>query len=181
MEEWKDIAGYEGLYQVSNYGRIKRLERLVYYGNRSPFLVKEKILELTNHKRGYKTIMLHKNKKSKLWLVHRLVALTFMPNPNNYPQVNHKDENKLNNKVENLEWCTNEYNSYYGTRIKRSAEHHPKRQISQYDINGNFIRTWDSIAEAKKTLKIGNISAVCMGKYKQTKGYIFKYIEKKDN
>lgn len=119
MEEWRDIIGYDGLYQVSNLGRIKRLSRTIVSNNRSQFSVKEKILKLGTHKRGYKTIMLHKNKKHKLWLVHRLVALNFIPNPNNLPQINHKDEDKTNNCVENLEWCTNEYNAHYGTRIYR--------------------------------------------------------------
>lgn len=180
MEIWKDIKGYEGLYQVSNLGRVKSLEKTIYCQKRSNFKVKEKILKLGTHKRGYKTIMLHKNNLVKLCLVHRLVAKAFIPNPENLPQVNHKDENKENNCVDNLEWCTNEYNSYYGTRLQRSAEHQPRKQIAQYDINGNFIRIWNSIAEAERTLKINNICKVCKGEYKQTKGYIFNYIEKKD-
>lgn len=119
MEIWKDIKGYENLYQISNIGRVKSLNKIVTCKNGKKFKVKGKILKLTNHKRGYKTIMLHKDGKVKLWLVHRLVGLTFIPNPNNYPQINHKDENKINNCVENLEWCTNSYNAHYGTRIYR--------------------------------------------------------------
>ena len=178
MEIWKDIKGYEGLYQISNYGRVKSLERIIKCKNRSDFKIQEKLLKLGNHKRGYKTIMLHKNNFTKLFLVHRLVAEAFIPNLDKLPQVNHKDECKTNNVWTNLEWCTNEYNSYYGTRLERSGKNQLRRKIAQYDINGNFIKNWNGIGEAERTLKIYNIGAVCRGKYKQTKGYVFKYIEK---
>ena len=105
MEIWKDILGYEGLYQVSNYGRVRSLK----YG-------KEKILKQQINTDGYLHIDLYKNKKRKNYNVHRLVTIAFLENPNNYPQVNHKDENKQNNHIDNLEWCDYKYNCNYGTR-----------------------------------------------------------------
>jgi len=111
MEVWRDIIGYEELYKVSNHGRIKSLN----YNKTG----KEKILKLFNDKNGYKIVTLSKNGKSKKYKVHRLVAEVFIPNPNNYTIINHKDECKYNNCVENLEWCNHKYNSNYGTRNKR--------------------------------------------------------------
>jgi hypothetical protein len=108
QETWKDIKNYEGLYQISTLGRIKSFPRKGTYKN-------AKILK--PYKDGgnyYYVIGLHKNGKRKYKAIHRLVAETFIPNPNNYPLVNHKDENKLNNCVDNLEWCTHKYNSNYG-------------------------------------------------------------------
>lgn len=116
---WKDIPGYENIYQVNNFGEVRSYDKYVPCKNGRKFFSKSRILKLGTHKRGYKTIMLHKDGKVKLWLVHRLVALVFIPNPNNYEQVNHKDEDKTNNRVDNLEWCDNWYNSHYGTRIFR--------------------------------------------------------------
>ena len=113
-EEWKDIKGYEGLYQISNLGRIKSLNY-----NRTK---KEKILSNSTNRKGYLFVILYKNGKKKSFKVHRLVAIHFIENPNNYFQVNHKDENKSNNRVDNLEWCTQEYNLNYGTRNKRISE-----------------------------------------------------------
>ena len=115
MEEWRDIKGYEGRYQVSNLGRVKSLKDR--YGN-----YREKILNPRNSIQGYLDISLYKNGVSKRFKVHRLVAEAFISNINNYSQVNHKDENKQNNRVENLEWCTSKYNANYGTRNKRHSE-----------------------------------------------------------
>ena len=112
-EEWRDIKDYEGLYQISNLGRVKSLNY-----NRTK---KEKILKPRNSQ-GYLHVTLVKNSKCKGFTVHRLVAMHFIENPNNYPEVNHKDENKQNNKVENLEWCTDKYNKNYGTRTQRASE-----------------------------------------------------------
>lgn len=116
MEEWKDVVGYEGLYRVSNFGRVKSLRRTATNGRRS---VPERILKTHEVRDGYITVVLYKNKIPKRLSVHRLVATAFLQNKNNYPFVNHKDENKKNNHVENLEWCTREYNMNYGTVGKR--------------------------------------------------------------
>ena len=119
MEEiWKDIKGFEDKYQVSNLGRIKSLERKNSRGNQ----IREKILKLIYDKDGYLLVNLYKNSKKKTYKVHRLVALAHIPNPNNYPQVNHKDENPSNNHISNLEWCTNKYNCNYGTKKERLSK-----------------------------------------------------------
>ena len=117
MEIWKDILGYEGLYQVSSYGRIKSLSRKRNNGLDKTIILKENI-----NNKGYKRINLHKNKKMKSYLVHRLVAQAFIPNPNNYPIINHKDENPSNNHVSNLEWCTYKYNNNYGTKGEKISK-----------------------------------------------------------
>ena len=109
-EIWKDIKGYEKLYQVSNLGNVRRIK---FINNRTQ-KDKIKMLKLIKDKKGYLKINLWKNNKSKMFLVHRIVAETFILNPNNLPQVNHKDENKSNNCVENLEWCSQKYNNNYG-------------------------------------------------------------------
>lgn len=103
-EKWKNITDYEELYQVSNLGKIKNVKR-------------NKIKKATLNKDGYYVVKLSKNNKKKVYLIHRLVAKEFIENKNNYDIVNHKDENKINNKAENLEWCTTKYNNNYGTRM----------------------------------------------------------------
>ncbi len=167
MEEiWKDITGYEGLYQVSNFGRV----RSMYYG-------RAKMLKLCPAKDGYLRVCLAKNKTNTTRTVHRLVAETFIPNPNNYPQVNHKNEIKTDNSVGNLEWCSGKYNINFGTGILKRAKQRQKK-VMQYDLNGKHIATFDSLKEAAFSIKQNcgtHISAVCLGKRKQTGGYVWKF------
>ena len=162
-EYWKPVVGYEGLYEVSNWGRVKSLK----FG-------KEKILKpIIRH--GYYFVGLSKNGIVKSYSVHRLVAQVFIPNPNNLPCVNHKDENKQNNVVSNLEWCTHEYNNSYGTRSKRVAEKQSK-PVLQYDLEGNLIKEWVSINECGRNgFNQGGICKCCNGKQKIYKGFIWKY------
>ena len=157
-EIWKDIPNYEGLYQASNLGRIKSL----WYG-------KEKILKLTDNGNGYLQVFLCKNGIRKIFLVHRLIALTFIPNPNNLPEVNHRNEIKNCNLVDNLEWCT----SFYNTRYSQN------KKVLQYDLNGNFIREWDCAKDVKRILNIDNsgVSCSCNGKRKTAGGYIWRYAD----
>lgn len=115
-EIWKDIPGYEGKYEVSNLGNVRSLN----YNHTGEI----KLLKQGTNKKGYKLVNLCKNGKQKCYLIHRLVAMTFIPNPNNLPIINHKDENKVNNNVKNLEWCTIAYNNNYGTRNERTSESH---------------------------------------------------------
>lgn len=165
MEEiWKDIKDFEGHYQVSNLGRIKSIK----FG-------KEIILKQHNNKGGYYYVCLLKNGKHKNYYVHRLVAQAFLPNPYKLPQVNHKDENKTNNNVDNLEWCTNEYNHNYGTINERISQSQSK-PVLQYDLNGNLIKEWKSINECGRNgFNQGDICKCCNGKRKTAKGFIWKY------
>ena len=129
MEEWRYIEGYEGLYQVSNEGRIKSLNREIVYKDGRKKILPEKILHNFLSDLGYYHVMLSKNGIPKRYKVHRLVAKAFIPNPNDLPIINHKDENPKNNTVENLEWCTQDYNIHYGTMIERGRE----KQINRSD------------------------------------------------
>lgn len=162
-EVWKEIPNYNE-YQVSNYGRIKNKNT-------------EKILKSYKRKDGYLKIELNKEKNNKTFYIHRLVAEAFIPNPNNLIFVNHKDENKSNNCVSNLEWCTRAYNNNYGTRGKRIGNS-LNMKVNQYDLSGKFIRQWESIKKATETLKIRNISQACRNIRKQAGGFIWKYENK---
>lgn len=188
-EIWKDIPGYEGSYQVSNLGRVRSLN----YNHTGEI----KLLKQGTDKKGYKRVSLYKNGKEKKYPVHRLVAITFISNPNNYKEVNHKDEDKSNNNVNNLEWCTREYNINYGTAMKRSSEskkgeknpfygkkgkYHPaSKPILMYDKEGNFIRRFESMSATNeyfgKKNAYKNVSACLKGEQKTAYGYIFRYAE----
>ena len=161
MEIYKDIEGYKG-YKISNYGNVKSLK----FG-------KEKILKQTKNKKGYLYVCLYKDGKVKHYKVHRLVAQTFIPNTNNYQQVNHKDEDKQNNHVTNLEWCTSEYNNNYGTHNKRSALSRSK-QVMCIETG----KIYSSTNEVERQLGFAHqyISQCCNGKYKQAYGYTWKYV-----
>lgn len=154
MEEiWKDIKGFEGVYQVSSFGNVKSLSRDVKAhdklgGRRRK---KESLLKFDVCKNGYLRVVLTKDCDGKHFLVHRLVAEAFLPNPENLPQVNHKDENKTNNIVNNLEWCDAKYNSNYGDRTRKTAIAKYKT-VKQYDMQGNFIREFGSLKEAYATV-----------------------------
>lgn len=122
IEEWRKIVGYEGLYEVSSLGRVRSLDRYVKTCYEAYKLQKGKILNPGKNTNGYLQVVLHCNGKYKKCLVHRLVSQAFLPNPDNLPEVNHKDEDKTNNRVENLEWCTAKYNLSYGTRNIRRRD-----------------------------------------------------------
>lgn len=176
-EEWRDIVGYEGLYQVSNLGRVKSLERLV----ASPrglieHIITERILSIKVHKFGYLEVSLHSKGKSKTYKVHRLVALSFIPNPNGLLEINHKDENKSNNIVDNLEWCTAKYNANYGNRNKKSSIGRSKG-IIQYDLKKVIVAEYESLTKAGESVG-GNPQGIFLcanNKIKKYKGYIWRY------
>lgn len=174
-EIWKDIKGFEGLYQVSNYGQIKSLK-----WNHSNTI---KLLTLTNNQ-GYMRTYLFKDKIKYSKYVHDLVAEAFIPNPNHYTEVNHIDENKENNFYLNLEWCNKKYNSNYGNRNKLISQNSAMlRPILQYDLGDNFIKEYPCIISAVKELGIrsSGISNCCAGRYSQSGGYKWKYKEEKEN
>lgn len=185
-EVWRPVVGYEGLYEVSSEGRVRSLDRICVHYSGGPQIRKGKLLTLQTDHKGYKKILLSKDGTYKLWSVHRLVALAFIPNPNNYPCVNHKDENKANNSVDNLEWCTIKYNINYGTSLERMKAKQTNGTLSkpvlQYTKDGQLIREWPSTKEIERTLGYNNtgISACCLGskRLKSFKGYIWRYAEK---
>lgn len=202
-EVWKEIKGYEGLYSVSNTGRVKSLRR-------------NKIMALKKTVDGYLRVGLRK-KGQKWYSVHRLVAIAFIENPNGCPQINHKDECKTNNNVDNLEWCTAKYNSNYGTHIERMIkntdyskidyrarhEHtdYAKRylntdykkigeatrkrlskEVIQYSLLGNKVAEWGSTREIERILHYDHKGIVncCNGRYRTSYGYIWKYAKNED-
>lgn len=173
MEEWRNIDEYEGLYQISNYGRVKSTQ----YHNGTY----ERILKPSKHTDGYPLVNFCKNRQKKWYLVHRLVAQAFIPNPNNLPCVNHKDECKTNNNVDNLEWCTRKYNSNYGTAIQRTVEKKingkTSKKVYQYTLDGEFVSEYPSTHEVERQLGYANqnINRCCRGKRPTAYGYIWKY------
>ena len=173
-EYWKPVVGYEGLYEISNWGRVKSLKRLVKIHNKwgeCYITINEKILKKRIDKYGYERVMLCKHGKSKLKQVHRLVAEAFIPNPYNLPQVNHKDEDKQNNHYLNLEWCTHEYNVNYGTRTERCS-----KPVLQYTLDGELIKEWPSTIECGRNgYNYGCVAACCRGELKKYKNFIWKY------
>lgn len=188
-EIWKDIKDYEGLYQVSNFGNVKR--------------VRSNILKNQIRKDGYEYVTLCKHNKRSKFLVHRLVAEAFL-DKNNFKcmpyenrqeidldtlQVNHildDFENKRNNNINNLEWCTSKYNCNYGNRNSKLAQITPKKAqhnkemcktVYQYDLNGNLIQKWESAVEVEKQLGYAssNVASCCRGKYSTMYGYAWRY------
>lgn len=148
MEEWRDIEGYEGFYQVSNTGLVKSLERRVDYGHIKP-LRRERILRPKTDKDGYRGVRLQRNGTSKHFRVCRLVAIAFIPNPNNLPFVNHKDEIKSNDTFTNLEWCTQQYNANYGTVKDRT-----RRKLYKKVYCGVNGKTYESESHAAVDLEV---------------------------
>lgn len=182
VEEWRDIPGYEGLYQISNLGRVRSLDRIVSATNGKTFHYKSKIKKQTKDSKKYFQVSLNKNNKDINFSVHRLVAQAFLPNPDNLPEVNHINECRWDNAVWNLEWCTHIYNCNYGSRTIRSAKshiNHPKRSkpVLQYTLDGQFVAEYPSISEVKRQTGINDahIPACCKGKRNCCGGYRWRY------
>lgn len=180
-EIWKDIPEYEGLYQASNLGNIKSLNY-----NKTQ---NSKILKQSTSKIGYKRVQLWKNNKGISFLVHRLVALTFFNDYNENLQVNHKDGNKANNTITNLEMVTakeNQLHSYHVLKTKPSmkghfgANHVRSRKVNQYDKQRNYIKTWNSLIEASNELNISacSISNACSNRRTSAGGFVWEYADK---
>lgn len=207
MEEiWKDIEGYEGLYQVSNFGNVKGVKRVIKRANNSNFSVKEHLLKIRYNHKGYKMVWLSKQGKQKFCSIHRLVAKAFIPNPNNLPQVNHKDEDKTNNHADNLEWCTNAYNINYNNKaaiergIKTRKEKYNWKDayekmldtktkmgvytrpipINQFTWDGFFVKRFLSAEQVKRELGITSANQVAKGQKRHAGGYIWLYDEDVD-
>lgn len=166
-EVWKDVVGYEGFYQVSNKGNVYSVERKDSRGQRRG----GRILKPRYTRRSYIQVQLWKNGKSKNKYTHRLVAESFIPNPKGFLEINHKDENKSNNRVENLEWCTREYNNTYGTRIERIVQKKSKK-VRAVNVKTGEVLTFNSVKEAEKK-GYHNTSQACRGTY-GTRGHLYK-------
>ena len=158
----RDVVGYENIYGVTSCGKIWSYKY-------------KKFLKPRVNRGGYFQVDLMKNGERKTYSLHRIVAEAYLPNLENLPQVNHKDENKANNCVNNLEWCDCKYNNNYGTRNEKVANSH-KIPILQFDLNGNFIREWGSASDVGREVK-STICKCLKGKYKQAYGSIWKYKE----
>lgn len=176
-EIWKNVKDYEGLYQISNLGRVRSLPRKGTFKDIH-------ILKLQKKNSGYIEVSFTKNYIKKAKKVHRLVAEAFIPNPENKPQVNHIDGNKQNNCVDNLEWCTEKYNMQEASRlglIKRiiGKNHHASKKVNQYNLQGNFIKQWDCLSDITRKLGFNfkNISACCKHKRNMAYGYIWRYLD----
>lgn len=189
-EIWKDIKGYEGYYQISNLGRVRSVDRIVESEHRSPQFMKGQIKKVIVRDDSYKYVTLYKDNKGQNKYIHRLVAEAFIPNPDNYPIINHKDENPSNNNIENLEWCDHQYNLSYGNREQKMLDSEGyKRRTNRikkpiYVINKDGKRKrYESITSACKELNLNhcNVSACLNNKknskrnYKTHRGYTFEY------
>lgn len=184
MEQWKDIESYEGMYQVSNTGRVKSLKRVTQFkGKDYTRTEQEKILTPAKHQKGYLKAQLRKNDKLKAFFIHRLVAQAFIPNPENKATVNHKNGIKTDNNVNNLEWLSNQENMKhaYDTGIRNNDKLHEAKlkPVAQYMKSGELVATYGSVKEAVEknpTFRQGGISSCCLGNYKSSHGYVWKYI-----
>jgi hypothetical protein len=164
-EMWRPIPGYEGIYWASNFGNIRSVKC---------------VLKPSKHRDGYLHVVLCVKGVRKTYQVHRLVALAFIPNPKKFPQINHKDEDKTNNCVENLEWCTMDYNIHYGTGQKRCRNRglpSNTKAVVQLSLDGDYINEYPSTIEAQRKtgIKMQNIRSCALGVYSQSGGYKWKY------
>ena len=179
-EIWKEVKDYEDYYEISNYGRLRSKDRLI-MGRYDLRFAKGKVIKPTKCTNGYMEYQLHKDGRVKSFLAHRLVAKHFIENPYNLPEVNHLDENIENNNIDNLQWCTSKENANYGSRNKKCRECNRKyfKAVVQKDLQGNFIKKYESMGQASKEIN-GDISAiirVCKGKQKTCYGYKWEYVK----
>lgn len=170
LEEWRSVEGFEDRYKVSNTGLVFSI-------------VSNRLLTPKIDKYGYKVVSLCRNGKSKHIAVHRLVATAFIPNPYNLPTVNHKDENKLNNHVSNLEWLSIKDNDNYGSRNERMSNSKKVNPIAQYDTSMTLIKIHLGIKDAQRTTGVNrnSIRKVCRGERLSAGGYVWRYYKEVNN
>lgn len=182
MEEiWKDIIGYEGIYQVSSNGKVRSVDREVFEPCGKIRQHKSRLLKPTVEKVGYELVTLSKSGEIKTFRVHRLVAQAFLENLENKKEVNHKNANKSDNRIENLEWCTSLENNAHAVKNKlRKPPKNPKRldpiKIAQFTLDGIYVRDWPSVGSVRKELGFSDTSILkCLrGQYKSSNGFIWK-------
>ena len=166
--EWKPIKDFDG-YFINELGEVKSTR--AYKGT------KEKILKSSKNQQGYKTISMIKDGKVYTKTLHRLLAITYIPNPNNYPCINHIDGNILNNSLDNLEWCTYGYNEKEAYRLGLKQSRIKRKKVIQIDKNNNIVATFDSLNSVKKLgYSVGNIGEVCIKHRKRAYGYRWEYV-----
>lgn len=180
-ERWKKIKGFD-FYAISNYGRLKSLAHNTLRSDGKKLNLKDKIVKLALNKHGYPTYRLTKDGKLYTCLIHRLVALTFIPNPLNLPIINHKDENRANNNIENLEWCTYKYNSNYGTAQERHSSslrnilYEKSIPIDQYNLKGEYIKT---LVGKREIIAAGyryeTVRRCCLHQQKTASGFVWRF------
>lgn len=177
-EVWIDVIGYDGFYKISNFGNIKKCLCKNQFGI---FKIERTISPYKNEK-GYLKVGFVKDKKRKIEKLHRVVAFHFLDNPENKPEINHKDGDKLNNHVSNLEWCTRSQNIKHswenGLSIKRfGKDNHSSKSVDQFEIDGSFIRTWECMSDAGRANGISSskICCVCKGTRITAGGFKWSY------
>lgn len=180
-EIWKAVKDYENIYEISNLGRLRSKDRYIKNGN-GYRISKGKIIKPIKCINGYLEYALNdkeNNKKRKMILAHRLVAMHFIQNPDNKPEVNHLDENIENNRVDNLEWCTSKENANYGTRNQRckNVNLDKCKKVLQIDLKNNIVKEFNSIGDAGRNINgdISSIIRVCKGKQKTAYNYKWQY------
>lgn len=187
VEEWRPVVGYEGIYEVSDWGNVRSVDKtvncLVYGKYKIKRHIKSAVLKKAITTWGYNQVMLYKDSIGKHKSVHRLVAEAFIPNPNNLPEINHKDECKTNNTVENLEWCDATYNKNYGGRTNKVAKkllNRPdqSKKVYQYTMDGELVKIWPSVSECGRNgYNERCIFGCSRGEFKQHKRYLWKIID----
>lgn len=172
IEYWMDVDEYEGLYEVSSLGKVRSKDRIIEYSNGSIHRMKGRMLKPATSKKGYLRVALSKDSKMKSYTVHRLVAQAFIDNPYGLKEINHKNEDKTDNRVENLEWCDSKYNNNYGSRIEKVS-----KPVQAFNKNtGELVYEFKSTADAGRYgFDQATVSACCLGKCKSHKGLIWSY------
>ena len=179
FEEWRPVAGYEDIYEVSNYGRVRSLDRVIMRCDGKKMPLKGTFLKPIPERNGYLRVDLSRAENGKITskrhYIHRLVAIAFIPNPLGLPEINHKDEDKTNNHVENLEWCDRSFNCSYGAWVEKHIGQRRKKVVSILD--DTVVKEYASINDAARDVdaNCGSIMRVLRGERKHCRGYEWRY------